>query len=60
VFEATPLIGESWWTIATVAAAADGSLNFDSGLLSIGPGLIFLPDRITVGSPGGSGHRQPV
>jgi hypothetical protein len=55
VFEATPLIGESWWTIATVAAAADGSLNYDSGVLALAPGLIFLPDPLVVGSPGVSG-----
>ena len=55
MFEAVPLIGESWWMIATVAANADGSLNFDSGTLAIGPGLIFLPDPLEVGSPGVSG-----
>ena len=55
VFEATPLIGESWWTIATVAAGADGSLDYDSGLLSVASGTIFAPDPLEVGSPGVSG-----
>ncbi|GGB30130.1 hypothetical protein GCM10011380_19480 [Sphingomonas metalli] len=55
VFEAAPVIGESWWTIATVASAADGSLDFDSGVLALGPGMIFLPDPIEIGSPGVSG-----
>lgn len=55
VFEAVPLIGESWWTIATVAANADGSLDYDSGLLTLGSGQLFAPDPLTVGSPGVSG-----
>lgn len=55
VFEAVPLIGESWWTIATVAANADGSLNYDSGVLALAPGAIFLPDPLEIGSPGVSG-----
>ncbi|WP_414713640.1 PEPxxWA-CTERM sorting domain-containing protein [Sphingomonas sp.] len=55
VFESTPVIGESFWNIATVAAAADGSLNYDSGLLSTASSTLFAPDPITVGSPGVSG-----
>lgn len=58
VFEAVPVIGESWWTIATVAAADDGSLNYDSGLLAVGPGTIFGPDPVDVGSPGVSGPEE--
>ena len=55
VFEATPLIGESWWTIATVAAGADGSLNYDSGILTLASGTLFPADPLTIGSPGVSG-----
>lgn len=55
VFEAVPVIGESWWTIATVAANADGSLNYDSGVLTLAAGTIFPADPLTLGSPGVSG-----
>lgn len=55
VFEAVPLIGESWWTFATVVVGADGALSYDSGLIALGDGLIFGPDPLEVGSPGVSG-----
>lgn len=55
VFEAVPLIGESWWTVATVPVGADGRLQWDSGILSTASAILFAPDPLTVGSPGVSG-----
>ena len=55
VFEAVPLIGESWWTIATVTVGADGALNFNSGPISTAANLLFPPDPLVPGSPGVSG-----
>lgn len=52
VFEAVPVIGESWWTIATVTVGADGALSYDSGVLSTAAEQLFGPDPIEVGSPG--------
>jgi len=55
VFEAVPLIGESWWTIATIDVGADGRLTFDSGEIALDDELLFPPDPLEVGSPGVSG-----
>jgi hypothetical protein len=58
LFEAVPLIGESWWTLATVAVGADGRLSYDSGIISLSDGLLFPPDEIVEGSPGVSGEED--
>lgn len=52
VFEAVPLIGESWWTLATVAVGADGTLRWDSGSLSTAEPNLFAPDPLDLTSPG--------
>jgi len=52
LFEAVPVIGESWWTIATVTVGADGALNYDSGVLSTANAVLNPPDPIEPGSPG--------
>lgn len=55
VFEAVPLIGESWWTIATVTVGANGALDYQSGPLSTASSQLFAPDPLVPGSPGVSG-----
>jgi len=52
LFEAVPLIGESWWTLATVSVGADGRLAYDSGVLSVAGSQLFAPDEVVPGSPG--------
>jgi hypothetical protein len=57
LFEAVPLIGESWWTIDTVTVDASGALNFDR-TFTLDRDVLEAPDELTLASPGVSGPQD--